>query len=175
MPRVRFCKLALSGAVAGLFLLCACSSQLETVTSTVTNTTLLTRTTTLTVISVVPSTPVTLLYPVPAVSEDQAFAIAKQYVPASVLYAPNIVTVLSISQPKSHGFWSTFFDGLNITKQELIDFGWREDATTSFGETESYSQIQIRIDAQTGEVVSKIAWNGIKLGGKPLVTTDTSN
>jgi len=153
MPRVRFCKLALSGAVAGLFVLCACSSQLE----------------------VVPSTPGTLLYPVPAVSEDQAFAIAKQYVPASVLYAPNIVTVLSISQPESHGFWSTFFDGLNITKQELIDFGWREDATTSFGETESYSQIQIRIDAQTGVVVSKIAWNGIQLGGKPLVTTDTSN
>ncbi len=103
------------------------------------------------------------------ISEDQAFAIAKQYVPASVLYAPNIITVLSISQPESHGFWSTFFDDLNITKQELIDFGWREDATTSSGETEPYSRIQIRIDAQTGEVVSKIAGNGIQLGGPPVV------
>ncbi len=143
-------------------------TDLHTTTITSTSTVILTTTIT------VPTTG-TLLYPVPAVSEDQAFAIAKQYVPASVLYAPNIITVLSISQPESHGFWSTFFDGLSITKQELIDFGWREDATTSFGETESYSRIQIRIDAQTGEVVSKIAGNGIQLGGRPLVTTDTSN
>jgi len=119
----------------------------------------------ITAISPTPTLSVTLLYPNPKISEAQAFAIAKQLVPASVLYAPRIVTVLSISQPESHGVWTTFFTGLSVTRQELIDFGWREDATTSFGETDIYSQIWIGVDAQTGEVVQKIAWNGIRLGG----------
>ena len=111
------------------------------------------------------ATPVTLLYPVPEISESQAFEIAKQLVPQGVLYAERVMTVLSIGQPESHGIWITSFTGLHITKQELTDFGWQEDSVTSFENAATYSQIWIGIDAQTGEIILKTAWNGIKLGG----------
>jgi hypothetical protein len=131
-----------SVSIAGLLVLCACSSQLETVTSTVTDTALITPTTTGTVIGVGTTPPDTLIYPVP-ISRDQAFAIAKQNVPASVLYAKNILTLFSTSPPNSHGVWGTFFVGLNITE---------------VGGTGPYSWIWVKVDAQTGEVISRIAF-----------------
>ena len=105
-------------------------------------------------------------------TQGQAYAVAAKVVPSSVLGADSIVTLSGLRE--SHGIyssvWTTWFSSLRgylTTKQELLDFGWQADASTTFGETDAYAQVVIEVDAGSGEVIQKTAFNGYPTGGVP--------
>ena len=139
-----------------LFLLAGSCSTKQTETATVTITTTALN-------SVIQTATVTL--PGTSISSEQAFAIAKQNVPSSVLNASIQVTFFAFSHQYPDGYWVTVFSNLNITKEELINFGWKQDAITTFGDTSTYYTLQIALNPKNGEVIFKKANNDILIGG----------
>jgi hypothetical protein len=172
-------KLYLAGAMLACLSLVpagACSS-VETVTTTGPETTEIF---TQTVMETQTAVPITVTVTVSSyrfvfdelnLTQAQVYAIAANLVPPSVLGGERVVTVFSDS-PGPHRWWLTSFSALHgylTSKQELLAFGWQADANTTFGDTESYAQVEIIVDGETGEVIHKTAFNGFKIGGLPVI------
>jgi hypothetical protein len=157
VPIGRLIKVTCLASLSALLGLSACNRIVTVETTQFRPTT--TTTVEVTTTETVTFTP--LITPAPAITREEAFNISKQLVPDNVLMATRIVTVLSWGSPPDHGIWINDFQGLSITKQQLVDFGWRENATTSFGAYEPYIEIKIIIDALTGEAVIKQADRGV--------------
>ena len=106
-------------------------------------------------------------------TQAQAWAIATKLVPPGVLGAERIIP-LFFGYVGPHGVWSINFAttrGYLTTKQELLALGWKEGPDTTFGDTDTYAQVEIEIDALTGEVIHKTAFNGYYSGGLPIIRT----
>ncbi len=166
-------KSFLSVLIVGLALVySACNSLTETVTLPGENATV-TETATATITARPTTTIITITTSeIAELNQGQAFAIAAKLVPTSVLGAERIVTVFSDS-PGPHRIWITSFSALRgylTTKQELLSFGWQADSNTTFGDTDSYARVEIGIDAETGEVTHKTAFNGYYIGGLPGIS-----
>lgn len=143
MVKIIFGKLALSVTVAGLSVLCACATQ-QTVTSTVTNR-----------ISVTPTGTVSVGHDYP-ITQEQAIAIAGSYVPAEVTTKATITLAFgSGSGAAASGIWTVLF-GFPIAEITNGEFGWQPDSKTHFADS-PYDQIQIDINATTGELILRSA------------------
>jgi len=59
------------------------------------------------------------------------------------------------------GIWMVYLGRLDITKEELIEFGWQEDEVVTFGSplphTNKYGGILLYIDVATGEILRQDA------------------
>jgi hypothetical protein len=106
------------------------------------------------------------------ISECEAVRIAKQQVPAEVVARGAIATGFR-HELGPHGSWFVTFVNVNTTQSEL---GWEENENTHFkpesgipGEEnlpkDTYRNVTIYIDADTGNVTSREANNEIFVGG----------
>jgi len=105
-------------------------------------------------------------------AECEAVKIAKQQVPAEVV-ARGAIAAGFLQELGPHGSWFVTFANVNTTRSEL---GWEENENTHFkpddpifgGENlpkDTYRNVTIYIDADTGNVTSREANNEIFLGG----------
>ena len=102
------------------------------------------------------------------ITEEKAIAIAANYVPVQNIMDADITATLSISADAAKpSLWMVMFYDANITRDQLLNLGWQSDANTFFDNTETFKSVVINIDANTGAIIQKSAFNGIKLGGPP--------
>jgi len=143
MVKMIFGKLALSATFVGLLFLCACATQ-QTVTSTITNS-----------IVVTPTGTVNVGHGYP-ITQEQAIAIAGSYVPAEVTTKATITLAFgSGNGAAASGIWTVLF-GFPIAEITNGELGWQPDSKTHFSDG-PYGQIQIDINATTGELILRSA------------------
>ena len=106
------------------------------------------------------------------ISECEAVKIAKQQVPAEVV-ARGAIAAGFRSELGPYGSWFVTFVNVGTTPSEL---GWEENENTHFkpestlpGEEnlpkDSYRNVTIYVDADTGNVTAREANNGLFIGG----------
>ncbi len=137
--------IAFSALIATTIVILA-SCQGNTVTKTVTVTS--------------PPTTVTITIETSRISESCAIAIASSIIPPDYR---------SLAQPQAYfdeeqgqnGIWLVNLEKLNITREELEQFGWQEGENVSFGNTipgtNKYYGVLVYIDGKTGEIISQKA------------------
>lgn len=136
----------------------ACQASIETETVTVTSysTTTTTITTTL---------------EISRISESQAIDIASSIIPPDYRLLARVQAYFDEEQGQN-GTWLVNLYDLNITREELEQFGWQEGDNVSFGiyspGTNQYYGVLVHIDGITGEIISqKAIW--VWLGPRPSV------
>ena len=94
------------------------------------------------------------------ISSDEAIDIASNIIPPDYR---------SLAQPRAYfdeeqgqnGIWTVNLEKLNITREELEQFGWQEGDNVSFGNTSpgtnTYYGVLIYIDGKIGEILSQKA------------------
>ncbi len=94
------------------------------------------------------------------ISESCAIVIASSIIPPDYR---------SLAQPRAYfeeeqgqnGIWLVNLEKLNITREELEQFGWQEGENVSFGNTtpgtNKYYGVLVYIDGKTGEIISQKA------------------
>jgi len=87
-----------------------------------------------------------------AVSRDQALALASQFVPSSVILQADISVTLGTSL-SPNDVWSVMFYGLQVTRDELLAFGWSDSELSGLGSLPTTGFIDIGIDSETGAVL----------------------
>jgi hypothetical protein len=89
-----------------------------------------------------------------AMSENQAIAEAKRYVPQEVATSANIQSLIWKPSPWKK-MWYVLFSDISVSKSEL---GWEEDEHTYFHESEDYKSLLFEINGITGEVNRREAY-----------------
>jgi hypothetical protein len=179
MLKIRFIKLAPLLILAVLLIFSGCSAAPHSqakAADPVMNTILTTSDTSTTTATAPVGTPP----PVPPVdlsnwkiTQDQAIATASQYLPANVTRQATIEASMeaagNLTTGESNYYWDVDFENISVTQAEL---GWQSDSQTTLnpGPDGTFDQIVIRIDAVTGEVLSKTADVAIYLGPVPTTT-----
>jgi hypothetical protein len=108
------------------------------------------------------------------ITQAEAIATASQYLPANVTsqatIGANMEAAGNLTTGETNYYWDVDFVNISVTQAEL---GWQSDSQTTLnpGPDGNFDQIVIRIDAVSGEIVSKTADVGIYLG--PVPTTNT--
>ena len=108
------------------------------------------------------------------ITQAQAIATASQYLPANVTsqatIGSNMEAAGNLTTGETNYYWDVDFVNISVTQSEL---GWQSDSQTTLnpGPDGTFDQIVIRIDAVSGEIVSKTADVAIYLG--PVPTTNT--
>jgi hypothetical protein len=101
------------------------------------------------------------------VPEDKAIEIASAFVPHDALSGAMITTSVGIGNGQTT--WVVTLNlatPITVTKEQLLKIGWQADNNTEFySETDSYDQLMIVVDANTGVIVSKEAMTAIHLDG----------
>ena len=106
-------------------------------------------------------------------TEVQAIAAASQYLPANVTSQATIEANMeeagNFTTGETNYYWDVDFENISVTQAEL---GWQSDSQTTLnpGPDGTFDEIVIRIDAVTGEIVSKSADTAIHLGPAPSST-----
>jgi hypothetical protein len=180
MLKIRFIKLAPLLILAVLLVFSGCSAAphsqakaADPVMNTILTTSATSTTTATTLVGTPPSIP-----PVDLsnwkITQDQAIATASQYLPANVTHQATIEASMEASGNLKTGesdyYWDIDFENISVTQAEL---GWQSDSQTTLnpGPDGTYNQIVIRINAVSGEIVSKTADVAIYLGPVPTTTT----
>jgi hypothetical protein len=179
MLKTRFVKLAPLLILAALFVFSGCSTAPRTrvkAADPVMNTTIST-TVTSTTAAITPT--VTIPY-IPRfdqsnwkITQDQAIAIASACLHADIAgraeKSANMEAAGNSTTGESNYYWDVDFEKISVTQTEL---GWQSDSRTTLnpGPDGTFDEITIRIDAVTGEVVSKTADIAIYLGTAPSST-----
>jgi hypothetical protein len=109
----------------------------------------------------------------PTISQNKAIAIAATQVPIEVINPAEIdVTLLG-------SVWRVIFYNANVTKREL---GWQESSDTQFDREGAYKNavpegayksVMVTVDATTGNILRRLATNGIFLAGPVPPPTTT--
>jgi len=179
MLKTRFVKLAPLLILAALFVFSGCSTAPRTrvkagdpVMNTIITTAVTSTTTATTLVFTTPDVP-----PFDQsnwkITQDQAIAIASQYLPANIASRATIEANMEAAGNSTTGesnyYWDVDFEKISVTQAEL---GWQSDSRTNLnpGPDGTFDEITIRIDAVTGEVVSKTADIAIYLGPVPTAT-----
>ena len=108
------------------------------------------------------------------ISRDKAIDIASNIIPPDYSLLAQARAYFDEEQGQN-GVWLVNLEKLNITREELEQFGWQEGDDVSFGNftpgTNEYYGVLIYIDGKTGEIISqKAIW--VWLGpGPPEVTS----
>ena len=110
------------------------------------------------------------------ISRDDAIDIAASQIPPNYRTLAEVLTFFG-EENRQEGVWLVNFTRLNITREELEQFGWQEGDNVSFGNTipgtNKYYGVLIYIDGKAGEIISKKAID-ICLGpGPPEVSSST--
>jgi hypothetical protein len=106
-------------------------------------------------------------------TEVQAIATASQYLAANVVSQATIEANMeeagNFTTGETNYYWDVDFENISVTQAEL---GWQSDSQTTLnpGPDGTFDQIVIRIDAVSGEIVSKSADTAIYLGPAPTST-----
>jgi len=81
----------------------------------------------------------------------------------------NMEAAGNLTTGESNYYWDVAFENISVTQAEL---GWQSDSLTTLnpGPDGTFDQIVIRIDAVSGEVVSKTADIAVSLGPAPSST-----
>jgi hypothetical protein len=180
MLKTRFVKLPLLLILALLFVFSGCSAALHTkakAANPVMNTILTTSGTSTTTATTSIGTP-PFIPPVDLsnwkITQAQAIATASQYLPANVrsqaTIDANTEAAGNFTTGETNYYWDVDFENISITQAEI---GWQSDSQTTLnpGPDGTFDEIVIRIDAVSGEIVSKTADVAIYLG--PVPTTNT--
>jgi len=179
MLKIRFVKLAPLLILAVLFVFSGCSAAPHTkakagdpVMNTLITTSVISTTTTTTPVVSPPGIP-----PFDQsnwkITQVQAIATASQYLPANVvsqaMIEANMEAAGNLTTGESNYYWDVAFENISVTQAEL---GWQSDSLTTLnpGPDGTFDQIVIRIDAVSGEVVSKTADIAVTLGPAPSST-----
>jgi len=133
-----------------------------------------------TTVSSSPTTPVGSVPGIPPVdlsnwkiTQDQAIDTACQYIPTSITSQATISAGMeaygNLKTGEINYYWTVYFENISVTQAEL---GWQSDSLTTLnpGPDGTFDQIVIRIDAVSGEVVSKTADIAVSLGPAPSST-----
>ena len=102
---------------------------------------------------------------------------ASKHVPTNVLSQATISAGMegsgNLKTGESSYYWAVAFMDISITKAE---FGWQPDSQTTMdpGAADTYNEIIIRIDAVTGDYVSRTAYFAFLLGGPIQTPYDTT-
>jgi len=111
------------------------------------------------------------------ISEDEAIAIASSRIPPGILLHAHGAYAYLRSEQDQNGIWLVNLYGLDITREELEQFGWQEGDNISFDNfspgTNEYYSVLIYIDGKTGEIISQKA-GGVWLGPGPPVEVPSS-
>lgn len=93
---------------------------------------------------------------VPLTTEAQAISVASGYVPAEIFTKARVVANNAYigSRTGSYNEWDVQLYDIAVTKAEL---GWKLDDKTVMGTEEPYTEIEIKLNAGTGELVSRQA------------------
>ena len=108
------------------------------------------------------------------ITQAEAIATASQYLPANVTsqatIGANMEAAGNLTTGETNYYWDVDFVNISVTQAEL---GWQSDSQTTLnpGPDGTFDEIVIRIDAVSGEIVSKTADVAIYLG--PVPTTNT--
>jgi len=110
------------------------------------------------------------------IPENQAIEIASSQVPPNYqLQAKEQANAYFNARPYQNDVWTVYIPKLNITREELEQFGWQEGDDVSFGNTtpgtNEYYGVLVYIDGKTGEIISKTT--GLWLGPGPSVVSKT--
>ena len=138
----------------------ACQDSIETETVTVTSysTTTTTITTTL---------------EISRISESQAIVIASSIIPLDYRLLARVQAYFDEEQGQN-GIWTVYLYDLNITREELEQFGWQEGDNVSFGNyspgTNEFDGVLVYIDGKTGEIISQKACGAWLGPGPPEVS-----
>ena len=108
------------------------------------------------------------------ISEEEAIEIASSQVPPDYqLQAKEQADAYFNARPYQNDVWTVYIYKLNITREELEQFGWQEGDNVSFGNatpgTNKYYGVLVYIDGKTGEIMSKAT--GLWLGPGPQVVS----
>jgi hypothetical protein len=101
------------------------------------------------------------------ITQDQAIAIASACIPADIANraekSANMEAAGNLKTGETNYYWDIDFVNISVTQAEL---GWQSDSRTTLipGIDGTFDQIVIRIDAVSGEIVSKTADTAIYLG-----------
>jgi hypothetical protein len=180
MLKTRFFKLPILLILAILFVFSGCSaaphSQAKAADS-VMNTILTTSGTSTTTATTPVGTP-PFMPPVDLsnwkITQAQAIATASQYLPTNVTSQTtinaNTEAAGNFTTGETNYYWDVDFENISVTQAEL---GWQSDSQTTLnpGPDGTFDEIVIRIDAVSGEIVSKTADVAIYPG--PVPTTNT--
>jgi hypothetical protein len=93
---------------------------------------------------------------VPITTEAQAISVAASYIPSLIFTKARVVASKAyIGSPTGFYWqWDVQLYDIAVTKAEL---GWKLDSKTVLGPDEPYTAIEIKLNASTGELVSKQA------------------
>jgi hypothetical protein len=94
----------------------------------------------------------------PITTEAQALAVASGYVPSEILTKARVVVgnAAYVGTPTgSYRQWDVQLYDIAVTKAEL---GWNLDSKTELGTDEPYTEIEIKLNASTGELVARKAY-----------------
>jgi hypothetical protein len=104
---------------------------------------------------------------------DEAVAIASHYVPAEITSHAKILPGMeasgNLNTGESRYCWAVVFMDISITKAWL---GWQTDSQTTMESEGPFNEIIVRIDAVTGEYISRMAYFAPFIGG-PGMTPST--
>ena len=147
----------------------ACQANIETKTVTVTS-----PPTTLTTTSYsTTTTTITTTLEISHISESLAIVIASSIIPPDYRLLASVSAYFEEEQGQN-GVWLVNLYKLNITREELEQFGWQEGDNVSFGVyspgTNEYYGVLVYIDGKTGEIISQEAiwvWLGPPLSVVP--------
>jgi len=103
------------------------------------------------------------------ITEKQAIEIASAYVLQDALASAKVTT--SVGAGGGYTMWVidfTLISGTTITRAQLSQTGWQADKNTEYySDNNSYNQLMIVVDANTGDILSKRATQAIQLGVPP--------
>jgi hypothetical protein len=102
---------------------------------------------------------------IPAISQEQAIAIAGHYFPVSVLLQSTIT--IRFAQDNANTIWQVGFDGFTTTRDVLLQFGW--DSNSISDNYTAYHVATINVDALTGAIIDKLV-TAIRLGGPVTIS-----
>lgn len=109
----------------------------------------------------------------PAISRDQALAIASQFVPTSSILQATISVTLAVGLPPDD-FWQIEYNlAVNhayATYAQLTPLGWSDSELSNIDGAPGYGAIGVNIDAETGGVLRKNA-GIVQLATPPPVTS----
>jgi hypothetical protein len=92
----------------------------------------------------------------PAISKEQAIAIASPYLPVKIILQSKITVQLEFNQFSTY-VWQVSFEGFSATQEELTTAGWESSHYTVFPDYPGslYHFAYFNIDADTGKLLIK--------------------
>jgi hypothetical protein len=98
-------------------------------------------------------------------SKSQAIEIASRFVPLNIASKARITASKGVTgnNDSSRMEWDVQYLDISATRADL---GWEPDSNTELGPDEPYTSLEIKIDAATGELISRVAYVPGQWGGR---------